>query len=60
MNRDGAKLILTILNVIGFLGTLIVNWLANALPINNEATGEFSDQYPNLFVPTGLTFSIWG
>ncbi len=60
MNRDGAKLILTILNVIGFLGTLIVNWLANALPINNKTTGELSDQYPNLFVPTGLTFSIWG
>ncbi|MFC1970516.1 hypothetical protein ACFLV0_01060 [Chloroflexota bacterium] len=51
---------LSILNVIGFLGTIIVNGLANALPINNKATGELSDQYPNLFVPTGLTFSIWG
>ncbi|MFH0769302.1 MAG: hypothetical protein V1932_07025 [Chloroflexota bacterium] len=51
---------LSILNLIGFLGTVIVNGLANALPLNNKTTGELSDQYPNLFVPTGLTFSIWG
>ena len=51
---------LSILNLIGFLGTVIVNGLANALPLNNRTTGELSDQYPNLFVPAGLTFSIWG
>lgn len=39
---------------------LVVNYLANALPINGKNTGELSDQYPNLFVPAGLTFSIWG
>ena len=54
------KLFLCILNLLGFLGTVIVNGLASALPINNKATGELSDQYPNLFVPAGLTFSIWG
>ena len=53
-------LFLSILNLIGFLGTVIVNGLANALPLNNKTTGELSDQYPNLFVPAGLTFSIWG
>ena len=53
-------LFLSFLNLIGFLGTVIVNGLANALPINNKTTGELSDQYPNLFVPAGLTFSIWG
>ncbi|MFA5078616.1 MAG: tryptophan-rich sensory protein, partial [Dehalococcoidia bacterium] len=37
-----------------------VNYLANALPINNKTTGQLSDQYPNLFVPAGLTFAIWG
>ncbi len=51
---------LSILNLIGFLGTVVVNGLANALPLNNKTTGELSDQYPNLFVPAGLTFSIWG
>ena len=53
-------LFLAILNLIGFLGTIVVNGLANALPLNNRTTGELSDLYPNLFVPAGLTFSIWG
>jgi len=37
-----------------------VNALANILPINNLTTGQVSDSFPNLFAPTGLTFSIWG
>ena len=53
-------LFLAILNIIGFLGTVVVNGLSSALPINGKTAGELSDQYPNLFVPTGLTFSVWG
>jgi hypothetical protein len=60
MDTRRSQIILSILNVIGFLGTIVINGLANALPINNKTTGELSDQYPNLFVPAGLTFSIWG
>jgi hypothetical protein len=60
MNRGRSQVVLLILNVVGFLGTVIVNGLANVLPINNKTTGELSDQYPNLFVPAGLTFTIWG
>jgi hypothetical protein len=48
------------LNIILFAAMITVNYLANALPINNRTTGELSDMYPNLFVPAGLTFSIWG
>ena len=51
---------LAILNIIGFLGTVVVNGLSSALPINGKTAGELSDQYPNLFVPAGLTFSVWG
>ena len=51
---------LCILNLIGFVATVVVNALANILPINGRTTGELSDQYPNLFVPAGFTFSIWG
>jgi hypothetical protein len=47
------------LNIISFIGTLVVNTLANALPINGKNTGELSAQYPNEFVPAGYTFSIW-
>ncbi len=37
-----------------------VNALANWLPLGGRTTGELSALYPNLFVPTGATFSIWG
>jgi hypothetical protein len=60
MHERRSHIVLSILNIIGFVGVVIVNGLANALPINNKTTGELSDQYPNLFVPAGLTFSIWG
>ncbi len=60
MNKSRSVLILSILNLLGFLGTVIVNALANILPINNITTGELSDLYPNLFVPEGLTFAVWG
>jgi hypothetical protein len=46
--------------LLGFVGTVVVNALANILPINDMTTGELSDRYPNLFVPAGLTFAIWG
>lgn len=51
---------LQILNIIGFILVLTLNGLANGLPINGRTTGELSDLYPNLFVPAGFTFSIWG
>ncbi|MFH1031804.1 MAG: tryptophan-rich sensory protein [Chloroflexota bacterium] len=60
MDRKRIWLALAVLNVVGFLGTVVINGLANALPINNRTTGSLSDQYPNLFVPAALTFSIWG
>lgn len=49
-----------LLNTLGLVMVLITNYLANALPINGYNTGELSDFYPNLFVPAGITFSIWG
>lgn len=52
--------ILILANTLAFLAVLVVNYLANALPLNGKNTGELSDQYPNLFTPAGLTFSIWG
>jgi hypothetical protein len=59
-NKRISRIILSILNLIGFLGTIIINGLANTLPLNNKTTGALSDYYPNLFVPAALTFSIWG
>jgi hypothetical protein len=48
------------LNLLLFLGMVVMNYLANALPLNGKTTGALSDAYPNLFVPAGVTFSIWG
>ena len=51
---------LQVLNFIFFIVMVIMNGLANALPLNGKTTKELSDQYPNLFVPASITFSIWG
>jgi len=52
--------VLSIASALAFLAVLVVNVLANALPLNGVTTGQLSDEIPNLFVPAGLTFSIWG
>jgi hypothetical protein len=52
--------ILQITNIIGFIAVVAVNTLANTLPINGKTTAELSDSYPNLFVPAGYVFAIWG
>jgi hypothetical protein len=49
-----------IANIIAFVIMLVMNYLANALPLNHRTTGEISNSFPNLFVPAGITFSIWG
>ncbi|HEY0740921.1 MAG TPA: TspO/MBR family protein [Chryseosolibacter sp.] len=51
--------LLNIGNTLLFIAVLVVNFLANALPINGMNTGEVSRLYPSLFTPSGITFSIW-
>lgn len=46
--------------VITILATIVINGLANALPINGLNTGEISDRFNVYFVPAGYVFSIWG
>ncbi len=46
--------------IISFVLVIVVNGLANALPINGQQTGEISDRFPVFFVPAGYVFSIWG
>ncbi|MCU0367501.1 MAG: tryptophan-rich sensory protein [Cyclobacteriaceae bacterium] len=50
---------LAVANTLTLMGVLLVNALANILPINGMNTGEISALYPSLFTPAGLTFSIW-
>jgi hypothetical protein len=48
------------LNALGFLAVFAVNALSSTGAINGKTPGELSDGIFNLFVPAGLTFSIWG
>ncbi len=50
----------TLAAAFAFNAMITVNALANAVPLNGVNTGRLSDELPNLFVPAGLTFSIWG
>jgi benzodiazapine receptor len=46
--------------IAAFIAVIIVNGLANGVPLGGQTTGEISAKYPSLFTPTGSTFSIWG
>lgn len=50
---------LSIANIVAFAAVLVINYLANALPIGGNTTWALSNLYPNLFTPAGFTFSIW-
>ncbi len=49
-----------ILVLVSTLGVIVINGLANALPLNGQGTGEISDRFEVYFVPAGYVFSIWG
>ncbi len=57
MNRDLTR---QWINVLAVVVTIVVNALANVLPINGVTTAEVSDRFAVLFVPAGYVFSIWG
>jgi len=43
-----------------YVAMILVNVLANVLPIGGVTTGAVSDGQMTLFAPTGFTFSVWG
>ena len=57
MNRDVVRQAAV---VIATIATMVVNGMANALPLNGLTTGEISDRFRVYFVPAGYVFSIWG
>jgi len=50
----------SIVNVTALVFALLMNYLAVTLPLGGNSTGDLSAMFPNLFVPAGFTFSIWG
>lgn len=47
-------------NILAFLLVIVVNGMANGVPLGGQTTGEISAKYPSLFTPAGYVFSIWG
>ncbi|MBT2642831.1 tryptophan-rich sensory protein [Bacillus sp. ISL-41] len=48
------------LNLLATVLVVLVNALANILPINGQTTGEISNRLDVLFTPAGYVFGIWG
>jgi len=57
MNKNTVR---QVVNVLAVVAVIVVNWLANALPINGQTQAEISDRFDVFFVPAGYAFSIWG
>ncbi len=57
MSKDIVRQIFVVLAT---LVTLVINGLANALPLNGVTTAEVSDRFKVFFVPSGYVFAIWG
>lgn len=57
MNRNIVRQVIV---VIALIGTLVVNYLSNALPINGQTSAEVANRLPIYFVPANYVFSIWG
>jgi hypothetical protein len=55
--KDKVRQIAVILSIVV---TIVVNTLANALPLNGLNTGQISDRFEVYFTPAGYVFSIWG
>ena len=47
------------INLLAFWAMIIVNVLANLIPLGGHTTGQVSAEYQNLFTPAPFTFAIW-
>lgn len=53
-------LTLLILNVVGTIAMIVINYLSIVYPFNGKTQKEISDMFFTLITPAGITFSIWG
>lgn len=60
MKEEKSTLPVKLSVLILFLLMIGVNFAATTGFLNNVTTAALSDEYPNLFVPAGITFSVWG
>lgn len=51
---------LAIFNFLSVILVITVNYVSQAIRINETTIGELSNKYFNLFTPAGYAFAIWG
>ncbi|MFH6602682.1 tryptophan-rich sensory protein [Maribacter algicola] len=51
---------LALLNLFSVILVIAVNYISQAIRINETTIGEVSNKYFNLFTPAGYAFAIWG
>lgn len=54
------RTIRSVLIIVTYIATVVVNYLSQVLPLNGVTAAEVSDSMPTLFAPAGYTFAIWG
>jgi hypothetical protein len=58
-SRSTSSLVWPVAASLATAATLVVNYLANGLPINGQTTGDVTRRFEVYFVPAGYVFSIW-
>lgn len=48
-----------IIMTLSLIAVVLMNAVANILPLNGKTTGEIANQLPVLFIPAGYVFIIW-
>ncbi len=51
---------LSVLNLVSVLLVIAINYVSQAIRINETTIGEVSNKYFNLFTPASYAFAIWG
>ncbi|MBC8767441.1 tryptophan-rich sensory protein [Arenibacter sp. BSSL-BM3] len=51
---------LSIINLLSVVLVIAVNYISQAVRINDTTIGELSQRYSNLFTPASYAFAIWG
>ena len=57
MDRD---ILRQAVNIVTLAAMLVVNFLANTLPLNGQTSADIANRLPIDFVPANYVFSIWG
>ena len=48
-----------LVNLVGLVAVVLINWLANWIPFNDMTTGEIANRNSVPFQPAGWAFTIW-